>query len=175
MSDSSGVDIDERVRTFADSVRNELFGFKPGETWWIVKHTNKSKELYPRAITLCDQLGISDQDIGKHLKNARWNGQIGTKWYSNLLRQGKEQEMLMITVTMENPTNITNRSSPTDEGSTVIMDDEGFRTTRTSKCPWMIFRDSICGTVIGWEQHQSLLLCTDGLSHEDLNFTFLFT
>jgi hypothetical protein len=175
MSTSSGVDIDEEVRTLADGVRNELFGFKPGEAWWIVKHTKKSKELYPRALMLCDQLGISDLDMGKHLKNARWNRQIGTRWYSNLLRYGKEQEMLMITVTMENPTNITNRSSPTDEGSIVIMDDEGFRTTRTSKCPWMNFRDSICGTVIGWEQHQSLLLCTDGLSHEDLNFTFLFT
>jgi len=58
MSDSSGVDIDERVRAFADCVRNELFGFKPGEAWWIVNHTNKSKELYPYAITLCDQLGI---------------------------------------------------------------------------------------------------------------------
>ncbi len=78
MSTISRTDIDERVRAFADCVRNELFGFKPGETWWIVKHTNKSKELYPCALTLCDQLWISDQDMGKHLKNARWNGQIGS-------------------------------------------------------------------------------------------------
>ena len=74
-------------------MRNELCGFKPGETWWIVKHTKKSKELYPRALMLCDQLGISDLDMGKHLKNARWNRQIGTRWYSNLLRYGKEQEI----------------------------------------------------------------------------------
>ena len=31
MSTSSGVDIDEEVRTLAHGVRNELFGIKPGE------------------------------------------------------------------------------------------------------------------------------------------------
>ncbi len=51
----------------------------------------------------------------------------------------------MITVTMENPTHITNSSSPSDEGSTVIMDDEDFRTTRNTKSPWQTLRDEICG------------------------------
>jgi len=163
------------MRSFAESVRNGMHGFRPGESWWLVRQTSKSRKNYGDAISLCDQIGISDEDMGIHLKNTRWTGQIGDTVYTNYLRQGKIQDFYLVTVKMENPTNITNRSSPTDEGSTVIMDDEGFRTTRTSKCPWMIFRDSICGTVIGWEQHQSLLLCTDGLSHEDLNFTFLFT
>ncbi len=144
MSTISREVIDERVRAFADRVRSKLFGFEPGKSWWIVKHTIKTKELYPCAVTLCDQLGISDEDMGKHLKNARWNGQIGTNLYSNLLRQGKEQHILMITVTMENSTN---NSSPTDKGSTVVMEDEGFRTTRASKCPWMMLRDSVSGTV----------------------------
>jgi len=45
---------------------------------------------------------------------------------------------------MEDPTS--NNSSPTDDGSKVVVD-EGFRTTRISKCPWMMLRDSVCGTV----------------------------
>ena len=146
MSYISRTVIDERVRAFADRVRSKLFGFEPGRFWWIVKHTKKSKELYPNAITLCNQLGISDVDMGKYLNNSRWNGQIGTALYSDLLRQGKVKEILMITVTMGNPTNAANSSSPTDDGSKVVMTDEG-RTTRTSKCPWMMLQDSICGTV----------------------------
>jgi hypothetical protein len=175
MSKPSGATIDERVRRFAESVRNGEQGFKPGESWWLVRRTSKSNRNYKEAVTLCDQLGISEQEMGNHLNNTRWVGLIGDSLYTDYLRQGKVENFYFVTVTMENPTNATKSSSPIDDGSKVVMYDEGFRTTRTSKCPWMIFRDSICVTVIGWEQHQSLLLCTDGLSHEDLNFTFLFT
>ena len=175
MSKPSGATIDERVRRFAESVRNGEQGFKPGDSWWLVRRTSKSSRNYKEAVTLCDQLGISEQEMGNHLNNTRWVGLIGDSLYTDYLRQGKVENFYYVTVMMENPTNATKSSSPIDDGSKVVMNDEGFRTTRTSKCPWMIFRDSICGTVIGWEQHQSLLLCADGLSHEDLNFTFLFT
>jgi hypothetical protein len=46
---------------------------------------------------------------------------------------------------MENPTNATKSSSLIDDGSTVVMDDEDFRSTRNSKCPWVMLRDEICG------------------------------
>ncbi len=39
MSKSSCADLDERVRTFAESVRNGMYGFKPGNSWWQVKPT----------------------------------------------------------------------------------------------------------------------------------------
>jgi len=51
----------------------------------------------------------------------------------------------LVTVTMENQAS--NNSSPTDKGSTVVCDDEGFRITRTSKKPWMMLQQRICGTV----------------------------
>jgi hypothetical protein len=70
----SGTIIDERVRTFAESVRKGIHGFKPGETWWIVKHTSESRadKYYSSAVTFCEQLGISEEDMDKHLKNSRW-------------------------------------------------------------------------------------------------------
>ena len=41
MSKPSGAYIDERVRRFAESVRNGEQGFKPGESWWLVRRTSK--------------------------------------------------------------------------------------------------------------------------------------
>ncbi len=170
MSKPSGATIDERVRRFAESVRNGEQGFKPGECWWLVRRTSKSSRNYKEAVTLCDQLGISDEDMGIHLKNTRWTGPIGDTVYTNYLRQGKIQDFYLVTVKMENPTSITNRSSPTDEGSIVIMDDEGFRTTRTSKCPWMNFRDSICVAVIVLVNSVALADAADTSPHNFIAF-----
>jgi hypothetical protein len=144
MSKISDADIDERVRTFAESVRNGMHGFQPGKSWWIVRQTSKSRKSFDNPVTLCNQLGISDEDIGNHLNNTRWTGLIGDTVYTNYLRRGQIQDYYLVTVTMENQTN---NSSPTDKGSKVVMNDEGFRTTRTSKCPWMMLQDRICGTV----------------------------
>ena len=140
MSKPSGTTIDERVRRFAESVRNGEQGFKPGESWWLVRRTSKSSRNYKEAVTLCDQLGISEQEMGNHLNNTRWVGLIGDSLYTDYLRQGKVENFYFVIVTMENATN---NSSPTDEGSKVFMEDEAFRTTRISKCPWMMLRDSI--------------------------------
>ena len=127
-----GTIIDERVRTFAESVRNGMFGFKPGKSWWIVKHTSESRadESYSNAITFCEQLGISEEDMKKHLINSRWSGQLGEKFYVDYFRQGKVKKISFVTVTMENQTS--NNSSPIDKDSTVVMEDEGFRTTRST-------------------------------------------
>ena len=94
---------------------------------------------------MCDQLGISEQEMGNHLNNTRWVGLIGDSLYTDYLRQGKIDNFYFVTVTMENPTNATKSSSPIDEGSTDIMDDEDFRTTRNTKSPWQTLRDEICG------------------------------
>ena len=145
MSKSPGADLDERVRTFAESVRNGMHGFKPGDSWWLLRRTKMSQKNYDKAVTLCDQLGISDEDMGIHLNNTRWVGLIGDSVYTNYLRRGKIQDYYFVTVTTENETN--NNSSPTDVGSTVVMKDDGFRTTRTSKCPCVMLRDEMrCAT-----------------------------
>jgi hypothetical protein len=142
MSDITRAVIDERIRTFAESVRKGIHGFKPGESWWIVKPTSKSKDYYKNAISLTDQLGLSEKDM-ENAFSARWVGNIGSNCYTQYLRQGKVDRFYLVTVTIENSNN---NSSPTDEGSTVVMKDEGFRTTRASKCPWMMLRDSVSGT-----------------------------
>jgi hypothetical protein len=134
MSIISRTDIDERIHIFAESVRKGMYGFKAGESWWLVKPTTKSAEYYKNAIPITDQLGLSEKDID-NVFSARWVGNIGSSLYTEYLRQGKVGRFYLVTVTMENATN---NSSPIDEGSTVIMDDEDFRTTRTSKCPWMM-------------------------------------
>jgi hypothetical protein len=126
MSKSPGADLDERVRTFAESVRNGMHGFKPGDSWWLLRRTKMSQKNYDKAVTLCDQLGISDEDMRIHLNNTRWVGLIGDSVYTNYLRRGKIQDYYFVTVTTENETN--NNSSPTDVGSAVVMDDEDFRT-----------------------------------------------
>ena len=89
MSKPSGATIDERVRRFAESVRNGEQGFKPGDSWWLVRRTSKSSRNYKEAITLCDQLGISEQEMGNHLNNTRWVWLIGDSLYTDYLRQGK--------------------------------------------------------------------------------------
>ena len=85
MSKPSGATIDERVRRFAESVRNGEQGFKPGDSWWLVRRTSKSSRNYKEAVTLCDQLGISEQEMGNHLNNTRWVGLIGDSLYTDYL------------------------------------------------------------------------------------------
>jgi hypothetical protein len=157
MSTISCAVIHDRIRIFAESVRKGMHGFKPGESWWVVKHTKKSREYCKNAISITEQLDLSEKDMESAV-SARWVGQFGSTSYTEYLRQRKVDRFYLVTVTMENPTDTTNSSSPTDEGSTVIMDDEDFRTTRTSKCPWMMLRDSICVTVdpdLGQRRHQA--------------------
>ena len=111
MSIISRTDIDERIRTFAESVRKGIHGFKPGESWWIVKPTSKSKEQYENAISITDQLGLSENDM-ENVLSARWVGNIGSSLYTEYLRQGKVDRFYLVTVTMENAPN---NSSPTDK------------------------------------------------------------
>ena len=59
MSGCSGNAIDERIRIFADYVRNDNANFKPGESWWILNHTSESRKEYPGAISLSHQPGNS--------------------------------------------------------------------------------------------------------------------
>ena len=78
----------------------------------------------------------------ENVLSARWVGNIGSSLYTEYLRQGKVDRFYLVTVTMENAPN---NSSPTDKGSKVVMNDEDIRTTRTSKCPWVMLQEIICG------------------------------
>jgi hypothetical protein len=144
MSTMSRAVIDDRICTFAKSVRDGLHNFKPGQSWWVVKHTNKSRKYYPDAISFTDQLGVSEKDMKEYL-SARWIGNIGSTIYTEYLRHGMVDNFYLVTVIMENPTTTDKSSSPMDEGSKVVMDDENFHRTRSSKPPWEMLRDIICG------------------------------
>ncbi len=81
MSTISLADIDERIRIFAENVRDKLHGFQPGESWWVVKHTKKSRSYYKNAISLTEQLGLSEEDMGSVL-SSRWTGRMGSTTFT---------------------------------------------------------------------------------------------
>ena len=139
MSGCSGNAIDERIRIFADYVRNDNANFKPGESWWILNHTSESRKEYPGAISLLDQLGISPDDMEKHL-TSRWIGKVGVSHYQEYLRPGKVKRFVLVTVTTSEDTENSN-TSPLDQSSNVIADEK--RVTRSSTPSWKLLHETI--------------------------------
>jgi len=145
MATLSGEAIEERIRIFATSVRKELYGFKPGVSWWVVKNTKETDLLYgpAKVISLLDQLNISEASMKNHLKS-HWSGKIGRDCYTQYLRQVYVKSFTLVTVTMEHSNN---NSSPIDASSKVVTDDADSRRTRSSydcKQPWEQLRYEIC-------------------------------
>jgi hypothetical protein len=52
-----------------------MHGFKPGESWWVVKHTKKSREYGKNAISITEQIDLSEKDMESAV-SARWVGQF---------------------------------------------------------------------------------------------------
>jgi hypothetical protein len=139
--------IEERVRIFVDSVRGGVESFmktfKPEITWWLVKETKSSKEKYPDAILLLDQMGILEDDMKKHY-TSHWASKIGDGTFGDVLRQGKDKRSIFVTVRSAN-VNDSSNTSPLDDPTKIVGGD--LRSARYSKSPWVMLRDSICGTV----------------------------
>ena len=55
MSKPLGTIIDERVRTFAESVRSGMHGFQPGKSWWIVKHIEQTNIIQKSLKCICKE------------------------------------------------------------------------------------------------------------------------
>ena len=99
MATISGEAIEERIRLFAKSVREELHDFKPGVSWWVVKNTKESDLHYgpAKVISLLDQLNISEASMKNHLKS-HWSGMIGRVCYTQYLRLAYVKRFTLVTV-----------------------------------------------------------------------------
>ena len=87
MAQVSKEDIVQRVKLFVDSVRNKTAEFKPEICWWLVSSNSLSTTKYLNAISLMDQLGISEKDMKKHF-TVYWPSRIGDIFFRDCFHRG---------------------------------------------------------------------------------------
>jgi len=130
--------IDERIRVFAESVRDETMeDFKPGKSWWFLNHTKASLDNFPNSVSLLDQLDITVQDM-ESLFGRYWTGHIGNEVYSDYLRLGKLGRCILVTVRSDDDKNLKN-TSPLDSNSKIV----GVAAANTRYPPWVLLKENL--------------------------------
>ena len=128
--------IEERIRLFAQCIRDESNGFKPEHYWWVLDHNEYSNKKYPNAFSLLEQLGISVEDMKSHV-SAYWKSKIGGADFGADLRQGQDKKCILITVRSDSPQK--SNTSPLDSNSKIV----GVAAANTRYPPWVLLKANL--------------------------------